>query len=279
MGKRKGMLILLLIAALALSGCGGQKENASPTAEPEAGQEPGGSVLTDVQGELADSVRALMEPYAETLAQAAQKSGESLAYTIPGDILAQMALDAEAAGAEAQEDRWRFTWHEAGDYTYEATAWDAMDQYTQSGATPDPADETPLDSQLTGDYAVTGGGLFNRERTYDVSADLSGGSAVFTDTLNGETTGHELFRFCVRKDELIFADAALDAAVQTDGTSAGSSYLAAVGVLRTDGLELVEYVIQDPDQLPDPGTLDWSRFLFSVSPVSQVSVQVEKPAK
>ncbi len=279
MGKRKGILILLLIAALALSGCGEQKGSVSPTAGPDAGQEPGGSVLAQAQGELADSVRALMEPYAETLAQAAQKSGESLAYTIPGDILAQMALDAEAAEAEALEDRWRFTWRQSGDYSYEATAWDAMDQYTQSDATPDPADETPLDSQLTGDYAVTGGGLFDRERTYDVSADLSGGMAVFTDTLNGQTTGYELFRFCVRKDELVFADAALDAAVQSDGTSAEKSYLAAVGVLRKDGLELVEYVIQDPEQLPDPGTLDWSRFLLSVSPTSHVSMQVEKPSK
>ena len=278
MGKRKGMLILLLIAALALSGCGEQKENASPTAGPDAGPEPGGSVLTQAQGELADSVRALMEPYAETLAQAVRKSGESLAYTIPGDILNQMALDAEAAGAEAQADRWRFTWHETGNYTYEATAWDAMDQYTQSDATPDPADETPLDSQLTGDYAVTGGGLFDRERTYDVSADLSGGTAVFTDTLNGQTTGYELFRFCVRNGELVFADAALDATVQ-DRAATGDSYLAAVGILRADGLELVEYTIQDPDQLPDPGTLDWSRFLPSISPVSQVSMQAEKPSK
>ena len=278
MGKRKGMLILLLIAALALSGCGEQKENASPTAGPDAGPEPGGSVLTQAQGELADSVRALMEPYAETLAQAVRKSGESLAYTIPGDILNQMALDAEAAGAEAQADRWRFTWHETGNYTYEATAWDAMDQYTQSDATPDPADETPLDSQLTGDYAVTGGGLFDRARTYDVSADLSGGTAVFTDTLNGQTTGYELFRFCVRNGELVFADAALDATVQ-DRAATGDSYLAAVGILRADGLELVEYTIQDPDQLPDPGTLDWSRFLPSISPVSQVSMQAEKPSK
>ena len=278
MEKKKGLLIPLLIAMMALSGCGGQQEDASPTAEPDAGQEISASVLDQAQGKLGDSVRALMEPYAEILAQAAEKSG-SLSYTIPGDILNQMALDAEAAGAEAQADRWRFTWHEAGDYTYEATAWDAMDQYTQSDATPDPADETPLDSQLNGDYAVTGGGLFDRERTYDVSADLSGGTAVFTDTLNGQTTGHELFRFCIRNGELVFADAVLDTAVQSDGISAGGGYLAAVGILRADGLELVEYTIQDPDQLPDPGTLDWSRFLLSVSPVSQVSMQVEKPSK
>lgn len=278
MGKKKGMLILLLIAALALSGCGEQKETASPTAVPDAGQEPGGSALAQAQGELAESVRALMEPYAETLAQAARKSGESLAYTIPGDILSQMALDAEAAGAKAQQERWRFTWHEAGDYTYEATAWDAMDQYAQSDATPDPADETPLDSQLTGDYAVTGGGLFDRERTYDVSADLSGGTAIFTDTLNSQATGSELFRFCVQNGELIFADAALDTAVQ-DGAATGNSYLAAVGALRPDGLEVVEYRLTSLDELPDPAALHFSSFLRTVSPISHLSMQTEKPSK
>ncbi len=279
MEKWKGMLILLLISALALTGCGERKEEASPTAGPEAGQEQGGSVLAQARGALGDGVRALMEPYAETLAQAAQKSG-SLAYTIPGDILARMALDAEAAGAEPREGRWRFTWREAGDYSYESTAWDAMDQYAlETGAAQDPADETPLDSQLNGDYAVSGGGLFDRERTYDVSEDLSGGTAIFTDTLNGRTTGYELFRFCVRNGGLIFADAALDAAVREGGESAPDSYLAAVGTLRPDGLELVEYQIADPDQLPDPGTLDWSRFLLSVSPLSRVSLQAEKPSE
>ena len=278
MEKKKGLLIPLLIAVLALSGCGGQKEDASPTAEPDAGQEISASVLDQAQGKLGDSVRALMAPYAEILAQAVEKSG-SLSYTIPGDILNQMALDAEAASAEAREGRWRFTWREAGDYSYESTAWDAMDQYAPGGVTPDPADETPLDSQLNGDYAVTGGGLFDRERTYDAAEDLSGGTASFTDTLNGQTTGYERFIFCVRNGALFFADAALDAAVQTDETPAVDSYLAAVGVLRTDGLEIVEYRLKDPDQLPDPASLDWSRFLLSVTPVSQISIQAEKPSK
>ena len=109
MKKRKGLLILLLIAVLALSGCGGQKEDTVPTAEPDAGQESSVSALDKAQGKLGESVRTLMEPYAEILAQAAEKS-DSLAYTIPGDILNQMALDAEAAGAEAQEGVWRFAW-------------------------------------------------------------------------------------------------------------------------------------------------------------------------
>ena len=267
MKKRRAMLALILIAVLALSGCGGRKEDASPTAGPEEKREQESS--SQAQGPLADGVRALMAPYAEMLAQAAEKSGGSMAYTIPGDILNQMALDAEAAGAEAKEGRWLFTWREAGNYTYESTAWEAVDPH----ATPDPADETPLDSQLNGDYAVTGGGLFDRARTYDVSEDLSGGTVRFTDTLNGQATGGEVFRFCVRNGELVFADAALDAAAQPgqDG------YLAAVGTLRADGMEWVEYTIADPDQLPDPETLTFSRFLLSIAPLSQVSVQVKKP--
>ncbi len=273
MGKRKGWLILLLAAVLALSGCAGQKEEA-PTAGPQSGQEQPASEPFQARGPLGDRVRALMEPYAETLAQAAEKNG-GLAYTIPGDILNQMALDAEAAGAEARDGRWRFDWREAGNYSYEATAWDAMDQYGQSGATPDPADETPLDSQLTGDYAVTGGGLFDRVRNYDVWEDLSGGTAEFIDTLNGQTTGYELFRFCVRNGELIFADAALDAAVQGDASS-DAGYLAAVGTLRADGLEAVEYRLTSPDALPDPAALDFSRFLLTVSPLSHMTVQTQK---
>lgn len=279
MEKRKGLPVLLLIAALALSGCGGQQGEASPTAGPEGGQEAAASVLNQAQGPLGDAVRALMEPYQETLSQAAQKSPESLAYTIPGDLLNQMALDAEAAGAQALAGRWRFTRHETGDYTYEATAWEAMDEYVQEGsATPNPADETPLDSQLNGDYAVSGGGLFDRARDYDVSEDLSSGTVTLTDSLNGQTTGSELFRFCVRNGELVFADAALDTTVQ-DGAATGDSYLAAVGILRADGLETVEYRLTSLDELPDPAALNFSRFLRTVSPVTHVSMQTEKPSK
>ena len=273
MRKRKSALILLLAAALALSGCGGGDEK--PSAPDQTGEQTPNETARP-QGKLAESVRARLDPYAEILAQAARKGGDSLAYTIPGDLLNQMALDAEATGTEAREGRWRFTLRQAGDYTYEATSWDALDQYGQgAGVTPDPADETPLDSQLTGDYAVTGGGLFSRERAYDAAEDLSGGTADFTDTLNGRTTGHEIFRFCVRGSELFFADAALDASVQADGTPAADSYLAAVGVLRPDGLEVVEYTLTGMDQLPDPASLNWSRFLLTVSPVSRFSLQKE----
>ncbi len=279
MEKRKGLLIMLLIAALALTGCGEQKEDASPTAGPENGQEQAASVLAQAKGALGDAVRGLMEPYAETLSQAARKSGESLAYTIPGDMLNQMALDAEAEGATAREGRWRFTRRDSGAYAYEATAWEAMDQYVpEDGPTPNPADETPLDSQLNGDYAVSGGGLFERTRDYDVAEDLSGGTVTLTDSLNGQPTGSELFRFCLRSGELIFADAALDTTVQ-DGAATGDGYLAAVGALRADGLEVAEYRLTSLDELPDPAALNFSSFLRTVSPISLLSIQTEEPSK
>ncbi len=279
MGKRKGLLILLLAAALALSGCGEQTNEAAPTAGPENGQEQAASAMARAQGELGDAVRKLLEPYTDALSQAAEKSGESLAYTIPGDLLNQMALDAEAEGIQAKEGRWRFTRRDSGAYAYEATAWEAMDQYVpEDGPTPNPADETPLDSQLNGDYAVSGGGLFERTRDYDVAEDLSGGTVTLTDSLNGQPTGSELFRFCVRSGELIFADAALDTTVQ-DGAATGDGYLAAVGALRADGLEVAEYRLTSLDELPDPAALNFSSFLRTVSPISHLSIQTEKPSK
>lgn len=279
MGKRKGLLILLLAAALALSGCGGQTNEAAPTAGPENGQEQAASAMARAQGELGDAVRKLLEPYTDALSQAAEKSGESLAYTIPGDLLNQMALDAEAEGIQAKEGRWRFTRRDSGAYAYEATAWEAMDQYVpEDGPTPNPADETPLDSQLNGDYAVSGGGLFERTRDYDVAEDLSGGTVTLTDSLNGQPTGSELFRFCVRNGEMIFADAALDTTVQ-DGAATGDGYLAAVGALRADGLEVAEYRLTSLDELPDPAALNFSSFLRTVSPISHLSIQTEQPSK
>ncbi len=277
MGKRKGILILVLIAALALAGCGERKEEPALASEPDTAQEQIASAAARAQGALGDSVRALMEPYAAILSHAAENGG-GLACTIPGDVLNWMALDAEAEGAQAAEGRWRFTCLESGDYTYEATAWEAMEQYVpEDGPTPDPKDETPLDSQLNGDYIVSGGGLFQRTRDYDVSENLSGGTAVFTDSLNGLTTGYELFCFTVRNGELFFADAALDEAVQEGEAPVQDRYLAAVGVLRYDGLEAVEYRIPDPNQLPDPGSLDLTRLLLSVTPVSHVSLQISQP--
>lgn len=272
MRKRKVLAALALtLAALTLGGCGekASEPSPSPTAQTEA------APTAAPKGALAEKVNGLMAAYRDELNLVAQQGPRLLAYAIPEEIFQQMALDAQASGAEAAEGRWRFSRQEGGQYAYETDAQEALDQLAGGAAqaTPDPADEAPMDNQLNGDYAVTGGGLFSHTRTYDVSEDLSAGSAEFTDTLNGEITGREVFRFCVRSGELYFADAALDLAADKDSLNIREGYLASVGVLRSDGLEAVEYRLKDLEELPDPAALNWNSFLSSVTPLRTLSAQ------
>ena len=255
---------LLLLVALLLTGCAGKPSEENTAAVSPAAQE---ALKRDIQGPLAERVQALLASYENELSQPALKETGNLTYTIPGDILTQMGLDAWETGAQAVNGRWRFTWRQTGEYAYEATADDVPAQ------SPDPDSETPMDSQLNGDYAVSGGGLFQRERAYDAAEDLSSGQAEITDSLNGSVTGHEIFRFCVRDGQLFFADATMDVSFDMDGAAVQSGFLAAVGVLRADGLDIVEYLMDSLDELPDPAVLNWSSLLASVTPVSSLSAQ------
>ncbi len=273
MKKKAVWAAALLIAALLLGGCGAPQKDESDggTTEPAPESTP------LVPGALAERVEALLAPYGNEVALVSEKYPESLACFIPGDLLRQMAQDAWDAGAEETEGKWRFVWRQYGRYVYESTAEEAMallaPEENDPLLTPDPADETPMDSQLNGDYAVSGGGLFERARAYDAEGDLSRGSAECTDTLNGQETGREVFRFCVRQGALVFADAVMEMDTTLDGLAIRPGYWATVGMLRSDGLEIVEYRLEDLDALPDPDTLDWDRFLASVTPQARLSAQ------
>ena len=268
--KKKAMgAALLICAALILGGCGAARED-TPAEVPA----PTLSASAVPQGVVAEKKQALMAPYEAELKLTEAQYPDCLTYRIPDDVLSQMAQDAEAVGAAAEEGRLRFSRRQNGEYAYESTAEEALTLTGEGIAvTPDPADETPMDSQLNGDYAVSGGGLFERLRVYDAEEDLKSGSAEFSDALNGRQTGYELFRFCVREGALYFADAALDVASGMDGLTVGESYLAVVGVLRADGLDIVEYRLNDLEALPDPAELDWQRFVSSVTPLSRLTAQ------
>lgn len=268
--KKKRVLPALAALMLLLSGCAAPpRADQGPTAEPISTETP----IPAPQGELAQAVQALLQPYESELAIVHRLAPGEIACTIPGDVLMQMARDAQQVGAAPREGRYQFTWRQAGEHTYQATAQDAYDELEiAENATPDPQDEAPMDSQLMGDYAVTGGGLFDRERTYDAAADLSRGRAEITDTLNEERTGHEVFSFAMRGKDLYFVDAAMDRAVGIDGLEDQSHYLVAAGILRQDGVEIVEYFVPALEQLPDPETLDWPSLLAAVTPVSRLSV-------
>ena len=266
--KKRCMGAALLGMALLLSGCQGKPEE---EAAPAPTQEAAYSSAISAQGPVGDAARAVMRPYEEELDEVALWCTDNLTYTIPGDMLNQLALDIEATAAQPQEGYYRFTRREDGNFAYQATVEDVSEVDLQR-QTPDPRNETPMDSQMNGDYAVSGGGLFHRSRTYEVREDLTAGRAEISDLLNGEVTGHEKYSFCVREGNLYFVDAVLNLAVNENGVET-QGYLCAVGVLRPDSLDVMECEINDLTALPDPATLDWSRYLATARPVTRISAQ------
>ena len=269
--RKRYLWIILLLSALLLSGCGAKKEaESAPASTSAADSQP----TARPQGQLAETARTILAVYEQELGFVASQSPYNLTYTIPGDILNQMALDAQETGAVPADGRYVFTRRESGRFTYESTSEEALNEWTdEEAATPDPAEEAPMDSQLNGDYAVSGGGLFDRVRSYDAAEDLTSGVVEITDSLNGAVTGSERFSFALRGQELYFTDATLDQTSDMDGVQMQEGYLAAVGVLRPDGLDIVEYRISDLALLPDPATLNWASFSVSVTPQTSLSAQ------
>ena len=252
--RRKTALILLLILlSPALAGCGGQKPAEAPAETPLPTAPPVHTPGIAAQGGLADAARALLAPYQTEIAVAAEKSPGLLTYLIPGDLIGQMARDAQETGAQPEEGRYRFTWRQSGDHTYTASALQIRQIEAAAETTPDPraAQEPVMDNQLMGDFSATGGGVFDRSRAYDVSETLGDGKAEITDTLNGKITGHELFSFTVQNGVLYFVDATLDQAVDMDGLVATDRYLVAAGWLKPDGMEIFEYTVPSRDQIPE----------------------------
>ena len=269
--RKRYLWIILLLSALLLSGCGAKKEaEIAPASTSAADSQP----TARPQGQLAETARTILAVYEQELGFVASQSPYNLTYTIPGDILNQMALDAQETGAVPADGRYVFTRRESGRFTYESTSEEALNEWTdEEAATPDPAEEAPMDSQLNGDYAVSGGGLFDRVRSYDAAEDLTSGVVEITDSLNGAVTGSERFSFALRGQELYFTDATLDQTSDMDGVQMQEGYLAAVGVLRPDGLDIVEYRISDLALLPDPATLNWASFSVSITPQTSLSAQ------
>ncbi len=274
--KKRCLWALLILAALLLGGCGheAQKEAESTPEPTEAPSTPLPTAV--VRGALADQVRALLSPYEAALDQAARENPDSILYTIPGDVLMQMAQDAADLRVSASGGRYAFTWHSQVESAYVATMDDAQEEMDilLPGVTPDPDNDAPIDSQQFGDYTVAGGGLFDRTRSYDMAENLQSGAAEITELLNGERTGYERFSFGLRGNELYFVDASLDVAADLDELVIQDGYLVAVGVLRHSGLEIVAYHVDSPDRIPDPASLNLNQLLAAVAPDQRVSVTV-----
>ena len=263
------VLWLLLLMPLLLAACGKEEvEEVSPSPTPEHLEAP------SIQGEgkLAETAKNIMSAYEEELSAVAAKSLDNLTYTIPGNVINQFIQDAQASGAEPADGYYRFSWTQSGDYTYETTVDDAPEI---EAVTPDPRDEAPMDNQLNGDYEVSGGGLFERVRSYEFAETVTRGRMEISDSLNGEVTGHEYFAFSVRDGSLYFVDATLNITIDESGLHTQDGFITAVGVLKPDSLDILECAYSDPEQFPDPAKVNWSEFAASAHPITRLSAQGE----
>lgn len=273
--KKRAYLAGLLLLTLFLSGCAGDPAPVSPTPTPSPAALPDITPAPEAQDPLADAARALLSPYQAAVSLAAQQSPTLLTYAIPGDLIGQMARDAQELGVSPEEGRYHFTWSQSDRHTYTADALHIAQIEAAAALTPDPQStgEPVMDNQQMGDFSATGGGVFDRTRAYDVSETLSEGSAEITETLNGALSLHELFSFSAEDGSLYFVDALLDQAVGMDGLEATSRYLTAAGVLRPDGLDIIEFSVPGREQIPAASAAAWQALQGSVTPLSRLKVE------
>ncbi len=263
------VILVCLLLALLLTGCAApQGADSSPT--PNVVEAP----KIEGDGPLARQAKKIMAPYEAQLERTALKCQGNLTYTIPGDMLNAFTQDALETGAQPENGRYQFVWRQSGQHTYQATGLEVQQQVDSAAAqaTPDPMGDAPMDGQQMGDFSVSGGGYFERSRAYDVAADLSGGTMEMTDTLDGNTTGHEFFAFSCREDALYFVDAALDFSAGLDGLENSGAYLVAAGVIKENALEIVEYRAANRESIPTPETLDMQALLRQITPVTHLTV-------
>ena len=269
MRKRKGLWALMLCLPLMLAGCGkNETADVSPSPTPEHLEAP----VIQGEGKLAETAKAVMAPYANELSAVAARSLENLTYSIPGHVINQFIKDVQDSGTEPSDGYYRFSWSQSGNYFYETTVDDAPEI---DAVTPDPRDEAPMDNQLNGDYAVSGGGRFERVRSYEFAETVTRGRMEISDSLNGETTGHEFFSFSVRDGNFYFVDATLNITIDETGLDEQKGFITAVGVLRPDGLDILECAHASPDQFPDPAKVNWADYTASQTPLSRLSAQGE----
>ncbi len=263
------VLLLLLLIPLLTAACGKEEiEVVMPSPTPEHLEAP----MIHGEGELAETAKKIMASYEDVLNAVAARSLENLTYTIPGNAINLFLEDVQASGAQPSDAYYRFSWTQRGDYTYETTVDDAPEI---EAVTPDPRDEAPMDNQLNGDYEVSGGGLFERVRSYEFAETVTRGRMEISDSLNGEVTGHEYFAFSVRDGSLYFVDATLNITIDESGLHAQDGFIAAVGVLKPDSLDILECAYTDPEQFPDPAKVNWSDFAASAHPITRLSAQGE----
>lgn len=265
--KRLWVILVLICTALFLAGCGAPQEEETAAVDTPAPTE----ASVRAQGAVDRAVESVLSPFEGEVSRVTPQLDDAMAVTLPGDMLCQMAEDAWQSGAAAVDGRYHFTWSRSGEHTYVAANEETRPEDWVT--TPDPNVEAPMGDAELDAAEVSGGGLYHRVRVYDAAADLSAGTAEITDTLNGESSGYEYFAFALRDNCLYYVDAVRDLTVNLDTLEFQQNYAVTAGVLRGDGLDVIQYSAADLGSLPDPATVDWNALTSSVAPVARITAR------
>ncbi len=268
--KQKLLILLLVLCATALCGC------ASSAPAPEATETlpPLDVPQVEAQGAAARAARAMLAPYDDQLQKIADAGTGNISYTIPGSLLDKMTADAETMNVSPEGGCYRFTWRQSGDYTYSVSAQDVQAALAseEAEASPTPESDTPRSDSYLGDDTTLGGGSIDRAYVYDTAADFSEGRIEITETLNGETTGNEIFTFVKRGDVLYFTDAAPLLTADLDALEISDEFLVVIGRFEKNRVEIIEY--QAPAaNIPDAASMDFDALAASVRPVTHLVAQ------
>lgn len=250
---KKCLLMLgLLVLCLTLCSCGSGKETDPQLPE----STPAPALSFSGNHPLAQTAAQVLSPYVACLRQVDENHLPSISHRIPEDMFSLLVTGAENNGAAAEAGRYVFAARNDSTHTYQVTAMESTSAASYA-ATPNPADETPMDNTKMGDYVASGGGTYHRTYLMDVQEDLSQGSIELTTTLNGENAGHEIYTFFLRSDGFYFVDAAADLSVSLDTLESSGQYLVTVGRLTESKAEILEYHVNSLEEVPSPESLDF----------------------
>lgn len=261
--RKRVYVWMLLMLCLLMCGCSGKNDaaDAAPATETPPPVEVPSWTVTSFMEETAQRVLA---PYQDALERLSRQEPLCIAHTIPGSMLYQLAGDAQRTGAQPENGRYRFTAAQSAVSTYQATGLEVTaDMALQS---PDPENEAPMGEGSVGDLLVTGGGRYERQYEYDAAETLTDGTVEITETLDGERTGWERFRFAVTGDAFCFVDAAAEMTVQGNDLESAGACLVTVGRLEKEKAEIIEYLLPSENGVPALSDADW----FSVPANAEV---------
>ena len=256
--RRRWLILLCAVTALALSGCSGGSPAPTASPMPVRTADP---TLTGNTKNLEDKLLAGADIALKLETQVLSENSAVASVRIPDQILNQFldALPDESAWT-LQNGRYTATHSSGGSYVYEKPyseliTGSATDVYTiedDTGWVEEIVDNTRYDP-FTWVMSGEGGGSFAYMTVYELAEDASDGHIETVSRLNGDISGWSYDTFAVQGDSYRFID--LQLSPEEDGTiKAPYQWVLCVGSIAPNNARIEEIELQtDELALPTAG--------------------------